>query len=100
MRYARWRDSPENKKASIPAIDKNDKRDEDKLRGTTQFAAIAAALNLFNGRQPPESLPEAPGRPSEPFANLSFSGRKALCVARFLIIPIKAYNYNIKLQQE
>ena len=38
------------------------------------------------------------GGPQKPFANLSFSGQKALCLARFLIIPIKAeiiiLNYN------
>ncbi len=61
------------------------------LRGTTQIAANAAALKTFVTQGKRRNLfRKLRGGLQKPFANLSFSKRKALCLARFLIIPIKA----------
>ena len=54
------------------------------LRGTTQIAANAAALkNLFNGRHPPEFLPEAPGRPSKTVCKPFFQRTKGSLFCAF-----------------
>jgi len=67
------------------------------LRGTTQIAAKSGRFeNPDNGRYPPESLPEAPGRPSESlFKTFLSAGERLSVFARFPVIPIKAHNYNI-----
>ena len=70
------------KKASIPAIEMTLGRRH--LRGTTQIAANAAALkNLFNGRHPPEFLPEAPGRPSKTVCKPFFQRTKGSLFCMF-----------------
>ena len=69
------------------------------LRGTTQIAANAAALkNLFNGRHPPEFLPEAPGRPSKTVCKPFFQRTKGSLFCTFFDYSHQSlliiFNYN------